>query len=149
MDDDTFDDINEHSFVDDASDNDNEDNNNGNNGNNLNLVLQAWNDLPQGPAHAVNQQHGAGGQQAHLHHEAMIPSQDHDFQSQVHVVTRPMVGPERSHIPEPRPQNVETEVLIHHRKFAHGMQIMKGQDVNLRMGYGIDRRNPWYKLFGI
>ncbi|KAG9067608.1 RING finger and WD repeat domain-containing protein 3 [Linnemannia hyalina] len=106
MDDDTFDDINEHSFVDDGSDNDNEDNNN--DGNNLNQVLQAWDDLPQGPAHAVNQQHAAGGQQAHLR-EASIPSQDHDFQSQVHVVTRPMVGPERSHIPEPRPQNVETE----------------------------------------
>ncbi|KAF9143925.1 RING finger and WD repeat domain-containing protein 3 [Mortierella sp. GBA39] len=105
MDDDTFDDINEQSFVDDGSDNDNEDNNN-NDGNNLNQVLQAWDDFPQGP---VNQQHAAGGQQPHLHHEAMIPSQDHDFQSQVHAVTRPMVGPERSHIPEPRPQNVETE----------------------------------------
>ena len=110
MDNDTFDDINEHSFVDDGSDNDNEDNNNDNNDNNLDQVFQAWDDLPQGLAHAVNQQHTAGGQQAHLRHEVIIPSQDHDFQSQVHVVTRPMVGPERSHIPEPRPQNVETEV---------------------------------------
>ncbi|KAF9290072.1 RING finger and WD repeat domain-containing protein 3 [Linnemannia elongata] len=109
MDDDTFDDINEHSFDDDGSDNGNEDNNNDNNGNNLNRVLQAQDDLPPGPGHAVIQQHATGGQQAHLHQEAMISSQDHDFQSQVHVVTRPMVGPERSHIPEPRPQNVETE----------------------------------------
>lgn len=140
--DDTFDDINEHSLDDDGSDNGNEDNNNDNNVNNLNQVLQARDDLPPGPGHAVIQQHATGGQQAHLHQEAMISSQDHDFQSQVHVVTRPMVGPERSHIPEPRPQNVETEVPYHHRTSHIECNLYKGHDVTLRMEHGIDRRDP-------
>ncbi|KAF9122962.1 RING finger and WD repeat domain-containing protein 3 [Mortierella sp. 14UC] len=96
MDDDTFDDINEQSFIDDDDDDDDEENNN-------------WGDMAQGQdvggtGGPTNQQAGGGGL------EAMIPSQDHDFQSQVHVVMRPKFGPGRSYVPEPRPQNVETEL---------------------------------------
>ncbi|KAG0330405.1 RING finger and WD repeat domain-containing protein 3 [Dissophora globulifera] len=40
-------------------------------------------------------------------HQAL--SQDHDFQSQVPLVMRPRVGPAQENIPEPRPQNVDTE----------------------------------------
>jgi hypothetical protein len=110
MDDDTFDDINEHSFVDDHNSNSEHDDN-------LNNVLAGWDDLPQGPSHGFGQplnphQHGSSsGQGQNNQDQPVIPSQDHDFQSQVHVVVRPRVGPERSHIPEPRPQNVETEVF--------------------------------------
>ncbi|KAG0372458.1 hypothetical protein BGX24_000213 [Mortierella sp. AD032] len=104
MDDDTFDDINEESFIDD---NDEVYNDNGH------VHQNAWEDMlaqpgPAGGGGAVpaNQQarNGGGG------HDPMVPSQDHDFQSQVHVQMRTRVGPERTLVPEPRPQNVETEL---------------------------------------
>jgi hypothetical protein len=94
MDDDTFDDIDEQSFIDD-NDDDDENNNWGN---------MAQGQDTGGTAGPANPQ--LGGDEP----EALMPSQDHDFQSQVNVVMRPRVGPERSYVPEPRPQNVETEV---------------------------------------
>ncbi|KAG0207459.1 RING finger and WD repeat domain-containing protein 3 [Mortierella sp. NVP41] len=102
MEDDTFDDINDQSFVDDNGDNSDNDND---------LLgdasaLDDWDDPPPGMNAATgNPQQPGGGE----HHHQAILSQDHDFQSQVQVMTRSRVGPERSHIPEPRPQNVETE----------------------------------------
>lgn len=128
-----FDDINEQSFVDDSnSDNENHDN--------LHGVLADWNDLPQ----PVNpHQHGSvGGQGHHNQDQPIIPSQDHDFQSQVHVVMRPRVGPERSHIPEPRPQNVETEVLFL-SFFYVTMPVISDRIVTFELDYGADKDEPW------
>ncbi|KAF9100978.1 hypothetical protein BGX29_006107 [Mortierella sp. GBA35] len=105
MEDDTFDDINDQSFVDDNGDNSDNDNDLlGDAG-----ALDDWDDPPPGMNAATgNPQQPGGGE----HHHQAILSQDHDFQSQVQVMTRSRVGPERSHIPEPRPQNVETELHL-------------------------------------
>ncbi|KAF9929059.1 RING finger and WD repeat domain-containing protein 3 [Linnemannia zychae] len=88
MDDDTFDDINEHSFVADSNDSDNDSNH-----------------AHQDPDDMLENNHMIP--QAPDGHQSL--SQDHDFQSQNQVVLRSRVGPERSLVPDPQPQNVETE----------------------------------------
>ena len=45
-------------------------------------------------------------------------SQDFDFQSQAQVVVRPRVGAAQENVPEPRPQNTETEVSAPNRLYA-------------------------------
>ncbi|KAG0354639.1 RING finger and WD repeat domain-containing protein 3 [Gamsiella multidivaricata] len=67
--------------------------------------------------------------------ERLTPSQDHDFQSQAPVVVRPMLGPGLANIPEPRPQNVETEESTCSICFEHWTNSGSHRLVSIKCGH--------------